>query len=296
MPIMTDEIDGPVPDQPGGILYIVATPIGNLADLSPRAREVLGQVAVVAAEDTRVSRRLLDERADSVSMVSVNEHSERGAVDGLIRQLLAGRDVALVSDAGTPLISDPGYRLVAAAHEAGVRVCPLPGPCAAIAALSVAGLPSDRFFFEGFLPARTGARKKRLEALSDQPGTLIFYVPARDLGAVLGDLAETLSPDRLATLGRELTKLHETIRRDTLDELKVWVQADPNQLRGEAVLVVAGNPEPVGVVNVQALARELAAELPPSRAAGILARLTGQTRKQAWNALQATHPTGESTQ
>ncbi len=284
---MTDEI---VP----GTLYIVATPIGNLADLSPRAREVLGQVAIVAAEDTRISRRLLDGRADSVSMVSVNEHSERGAVDGLISQLVGGRDVALVSDAGTPLISDPGYRLVAAAHEAGVRVCPLPGPCAAIAALSAAGLPSDRFFFEGFLPARSGARRKRLEVLSDQAGTLIFYVPARDLDAVLADLSEILGSDRLATMGRELTKLHETVRRSSLGELQTWVQADPNQSRGEAVLVVAGNPTPADAVNIQALARELAAELPPSRAAKVLARLTGLTRNQAWNALPTSSEAGEA--
>lgn len=273
-----------------GTLFVVATPIGNLADLSPRAQAVLDQVAVIAAEDTRVSQRLLQHRSGSVRMISVNEQSERGAVSGLIEQLKAGQDVALVSDAGTPLISDPGYRLVAAAHEAGVPVCPLPGPCAAIAALSAAGLPSDRFFFEGFLPARQGARRKRIEMLADQSASLIFYVPARDLPPVMADLAMVLGDQREATLARELTKLHETIRRSTLSDLQNFVAADANQQRGEAVLIVSGNPQPQDTISPRALAVELARELPPARAAKVLGRLSGLTRQQAWDVVNEATP------
>lgn len=290
MPAMSGTTPNQQLPEKTGTLFVVATPIGNLSDLSPRAQTVLDQVTVIAAEDTRISQRLLQDRRESVRMISVNEHSERGAVSGLIEQLKAGHDVALVSDAGTPLISDPGYRLVAAAHEAGVPVCPLPGPCAAIAALSAAGLPSDRFYFEGFLPSRQGARRKRLEALADQSGSLIFYVPARDLVPVLADMAEMLGAERLATLGRELTKLHETVRRDSLSSLRAFVAADTNQQRGEAVLVVAGNADSYEPISPQALARELAAELPPARAAKVLARLSGLTRQQAWDLVQSLKP------
>lgn len=273
-------------------LFVVATPIGNLSDLSPRAREILERVEVIAAEDTRISRRLLGDRTRAVRMVTVNEHREASAVSELINLLLAGTDVALVSDAGTPLISDPGYRLVAAAHEAGVAVCPIPGPCAAVAALSVAGLPSDRFHFEGFLPAKSAARTRRLMQLSDQPQTLIFYVPARDLVEVVADMASVFGAQRQATLARELSKLHETIRRSALSELKDWISRDPNQLRGEAVLVVSGHPDPQPAINARALARELVNELPPSRAAKLLARMTNMTRQQAWNLIETlTKPT-----
>jgi 16S rRNA (cytidine1402-2'-O)-methyltransferase len=272
---------------PSGTLYVVATPIGNLDDLAPRARDTLGQVDIIAAEDTRVSRRLLADRDGPVRMISVNEHSEERVVDQLIDSLGNGKQVALVSDAGTPLVSDPGFRLVAAAHEAGIRVCPIPGPCAAIAAMSVAGLPSDRFHFEGFLPARKAARTRRLLVLSELPDTLIFYVPARDLPAVLDDLMATFGPERRATLARELTKLHETVRCANVDQLKQFVADDTNQLRGEAVLVVAGNSKAEAPVSVPLLVRELAAELPPSRAARVLARLTHLSRQQAWDQIQA---------
>lgn len=290
MPPMNDTPSNQQHPAKTGTLFVVATPIGHLSDLSPRARALLDTVGLIAAEDTRVSQRLLSERRDSVRMISVNEHSERGAVSGLIEQLKSGLDVALVSDAGTPLISDPGYRLVAAAHEAGVPVCPLPGPCAAIAALSVAGLPSDRFYFEGFLPPRQAARRKRLEALADQSASLIFYVPARDLAPVLSDMADVLGPDRLVTLGRELTKMHETVRRDSLRSLQDWVAADADQQRGEAVLVVAGNADAHEPISPRALARELTAELPPARAAKVLARLSGLTRQQAWDLVQNLKP------
>jgi 16S rRNA (cytidine1402-2'-O)-methyltransferase len=285
-PMMVDEADSGS-ESSTGTLFVVATPIGNLSDLSPRARELLGRVGLVAAEDTRVSRRLLSERVEPVRMVSVNEHSERGVVDGLISQLQSGRDIALVSDAGTPLISDPGYRLVDAAHQAGIAVCPLPGPCAAIAALSVAGLASDRFLFEGFLPARRGPRRTRLSALADQPATLIFYAPARDLEPVLADMVDTFGAERLACLARELTKLHETVRRDSLSALREWVAHDSDQKRGEAVLVVAGNSAAPAAISPRALASELARELPPARAAKVLARLSDLTRQQAWDLIQS---------
>lgn len=268
-----------------GTLWVVATPIGNLDDLSPRAAATLCRVAVVAAEDTRVSRRLFAD-GQAPEMVSLHEHNEAAVTARLVDRLGQGDDVALVSDAGTPLISDPGYRLVAAAHDAGFAVRTVPGPCAAVAALSVAGLPSDRFWFEGFLPARSGPRRSRLEALADMPATMIFYAPARDLPAIARDMAEVLGEKRLATLGRELTKLHETVCRSSLAELADWISADPDQQRGEAVVVVAGNPDATAPVNPQALARELARELPPSRAAKVLGRLTGINRKEAWRLIE----------
>ncbi len=273
---------GSIDSSQQGCLWVVATPIGHLADLSPRARELLHRVPVIAAEDTRISRRLLEERDTAVRWVVLNEQSEDKAVAELVALMSQGQSVALISDAGTPLISDPGYRLVAAAHEAGIQVSPVPGPCAAVAALSAAGLPSDRFLFEGFLPAKASARRQRLATLSALPTTLIFYVPARDLPAVLQDMADQLGAERLATLGRELTKLHETVRRDTLQALQAWCAEDSNQQRGEAVVVVAGNATPAADIVVSALTRELAQALPPSQAAAILARLTPLSRREAF--------------
>jgi len=279
---MTDFSTG----QPG-TLWVVATPIGNRGDLTERARALLDTVPVLAVEDRRVSQRLLDHRQQPAQMIAVHEHSERREVPRLLERLKSGEDVALLSDAGTPLVSDPGFRLVQAAHEHGVPVRPLPGPCAAVAALSVAGLPSDRFWFEGFLPARAEARRHRLEALAATPVTLILYVPARDLVAVLDDCAATLGGQRAASLARELTKLHETVRRANLDELAAFCRADSDQARGEAVLVIGGaEAEALSPVDPMALARELAEALPPSRAAGVLARLTGLKRKQAWALIQ----------
>lgn len=272
-----------------GTLWIVATPLGNLDDLSPRARAMLAGVDVIAAEDTRVSRKLLPPREKPPRWVALHEHNEPRAVEELIGLLIGGLDVALLSDAGTPLISDPGYRLVDRAHDAGVRVSPLPGPCAAIAALSAAGLPSDRFCFEGFLPARAGQRQKRLEALSYERATLIFYVPARDLYPVLKDAAATLGTNRLATVGRELTKRFETIRRDRLDALAVWVRDDPDQQRGEAVLLIEGVGEESLSRNLDTklLARELASELPPARAARILVKISGMDRREAFSLVES---------
>ena len=269
-----------------GTLWVVATPIGNLDDLSPRAKSLLESVPLIAAEDTRVSSRLLAGRAERAEMVSLHEHNESRVVERLIEKLLGGSDIALVSDAGTPLISDPGYRLVAAAHDADVPVRTVPGPCAATAALSIAGLATDRFWFEGFLPPKPGARRKRLGELAGQAATLIFYAPARDLPAVLEDMTAAFGPDRRATLARELTKLHETVRRDALLPLHDWVVADTDQQRGEAVLVVAGSEDTAPAVDPNALAKELARELPPSRAAKVLARLTGMNRQEAFTLIE----------
>jgi len=271
----------------GGVLYVVATPIGHRGDLSPRAVSILTHVDLIAAEDTRMSQRLLDGSALRGRLISLNEHNEGQRITRLIKSLEAGQSIALVSDAGTPLISDPGFRLVDAVHSAGLGVSVVPGPSAAVAALSVSGLPTDRFWFEGFLPPRSAARKKRLLGLSELAATLIFYVPARDLEAAIDDLAEVLGGDRVACLNRELTKRHETIHRAALTELKDFVSASSNQQLGEAVLVVSGNPSPARPVSVEALVAELAEALPPSRAAAALARLSGIKRQEAWTRIEA---------
>lgn len=267
-----------------GTLWIVATPLGNLDDLSPRARAVLADADVIAAEDTRVSRKLLPPRENPPRWVALHDHNESRVVEELADLMLDGLDVALVSDAGTPLISDPGYRLVDRAHQAGIRVSPVPGPCAAIAALSAAGLASDRFCFEGFLPAKAGQRRKRLASLSRERATMIFYAPARDLVTVLTDAAAALGANRLAAVGRELTKRFETIRRDRLEALATWVQGDPDQQRGEAVVIIEGAAESASspTLDTTLLARELSAELPPARAARILAKLGGMDRRDAF--------------
>ena len=270
-------------------MWIVATPLGNLDDLSPRARGVLAEADVIAAEDTRVSRKLLPPRDKPPRWVALHEHNESKAVDAILEALAAGANVALVSDAGTPLISDPGYRLVDRAHTAGIRVSPVPGPCAAIAALSAAGLPSDRFCFEGFLPAKAGQRLKRLASLARERATLVFYVPARDLHAVLTDAAGTLGANRLAAVGRELTKRFETVRRDRLEALADWVRSDPDQQRGEAVMLIEGAAadSSLPALDTMLLARELAGELPPARAARIVAKISGMDRREAFGLVES---------
>jgi 16S rRNA (cytidine1402-2'-O)-methyltransferase len=275
-----------------GVLYVVATPIGHRADLSPRAASILAHVDLIAAEDTRMTQRLLEGGAGQGRLISLNEHNEGERVATLLKALGEGKSVALVSDAGTPLISDPGFRLLDAIHSAGLTVSVIPGPCAAVAALSVSGLATDRFWFEGFLPPRSAARRKRLQALSDLAATLIFYVPARDLGSVIGDMIETLGAERLACLSRELTKRHETVHRDALSGLRDFVTASANQQRGEAVLVVAGNAAPDRPISVDALVAELAQALPPSRAAAVLARLSGIKRQEAWARIEAARADG----
>ncbi|HET6603842.1 MAG TPA: 16S rRNA (cytidine(1402)-2'-O)-methyltransferase [Xanthomonadaceae bacterium] len=263
-----------------GTLYVVATPIGNLEDLSPRARRTLAEVVLVAAEDTRHTQVLLTRFGIDTPTLAVHEHNEADRCGPLLERLRDGDSVALVSDAGTPLVSDPGFRLVQAARAAGIRVVPVPGPCAAIAALSVAGIASDRFCFEGFLPAKPAARRARLKLLSGEPRTLIFYEAAHRIEAMLRDLAEVFGP-RPTVLARELTKHFETVLEGTPDELAARLQADADQRRGEFVLVVGGAPEDAGAALVQGRrAYELLCRhLSPSQAARVAAELTGAPRK-----------------
>ena len=280
-----------------GTLYVIATPIGHLGDLSPRASELLGQVPVIAAEDTRTSQKLVPSRSTPPHWIALHDRNEPRAAERVLERLRAGDDVALVSDAGTPLISDPGYRVVDGAQSAGIRVLPVPGPCAAIAALSASGLASDRFRFEGFLPARSAARRRQLAALADAPHTLIFYVPARDLVEVLGDMADAFGPDRTGCIARELTKQFENVRRDRLDALRDWTDADPDRRRGEAVVLVAGAADEGrtgrATIAPAALADALAGELPPARAARIIRSLTGLPRAEAFALVEARRSKGD---
>ena len=265
--------------QVSGTLYVVATPIGNLDDISARALRVLAEVALVAAEDTRHSARLLQHFGIATPLQACHEHNEREQGGRFIARLQAGDDVALISDAGTPLISDPGYHLVRQARAAGIRVVPIPGACALVAALSAAGLPSDKFIFEGFLPARMGARRARLERLREEPRTLIFYEAPHRILECLEDLQAIFGVERQAVLGRELTKTFETLKDLPLGELCAWVAADSNQQRGECVLLVAGWQEPQGDALVSAETLRvldlLLTDLPLKRAAALAAEITG---------------------
>jgi 16S rRNA (cytidine1402-2'-O)-methyltransferase len=268
-----------------GGLWVVATPIGNLGDLSARAREALAGADLVAAEDTRHTGQLLAHLGLSRQLVSVHDHNEAERVPGLVARMLAGARVALVSDAGTPLLSDPGAGLVGAALAAGLRVTPVPGPCAAITALSAAGLPADRFAFEGFLPAKPVARRKALEALSREPRTLVFYEAPHRIVEVIDDAIVAFGATRPAAIGRELTKLHESFYRGTLAALAGVAASDANLARGEIVLLVQGHAVPEAAAG-EALPAEaerwlrlLLPHLAPSRAAGVVAEGLGLKRK-----------------
>ena len=266
---------------PAATLHVVATPIGNLGDLSPRARQVLGEVDAICAEDTRRSGQLLAHFGIDTPLLALHEHNEQQLAQRLVARLLAGDSLALVSDAGTPLVSDPGYRLVQAARAAGIRVSPVPGPCALIAALSVAGLPSDRFAFEGFLPAKASARRERLAALAGETRTLVFYESAHRIEESLADLCAAFGGERPAVLARELTKLFETVLDGTLANLQSRVQADPDQRKGEFVLVVQGMGEDADakLAEGRRVHAILARQLPPSAAAKLAAEITGAPRK-----------------
>ncbi|TBV94748.1 16S rRNA (cytidine(1402)-2'-O)-methyltransferase [Azotobacter chroococcum] len=270
-----------------GMLYVVATPIGNLDDITARALRVLREVAVIAAEDTRHSARLLQHFGITTPLVACHEHNERDQGGRFLARLQGGEDVALISDAGTPLISDPGFHLVRQARAAGIRVVPVPGPCALIAALSAAGLPSDRFVFEGFLPAKTAGRLARLEQLKEEPRTLIFYEAPHRLLDCLADLERILGADRLAVMARELTKAFETFQGLPLGKLRAWVAADGNQQRGECVLLVAGwqapaeNSVPAAALRVLEL---LLKEMPLKRAAALAAEITGVRKNLLYQA------------
>lgn len=263
-------------------LYLVATPIGHLDDLSPRARSVLAAVNGILAEDTRQSGVLLRHAGISTPMQALHEHNEAARAEAIVARLRAGESLALISDAGTPLISDPGFRLVAAVRAAGFAVSPIPGPSALIAALSVAGLPTDRFAFEGFLPAKAGERATRLSALATETRTLVFYEAPHRVLETLAAMVEALGPDRRAVLARELTKRFETVLDGTLAELAARVQADADQQRGEIVLVIAGaDPEAADVRRAEGkrLYALLASELPPARAAKLAAQWSGAPKR-----------------
>ncbi|GHA85185.1 ribosomal RNA small subunit methyltransferase I [Lysobacter bugurensis] len=267
--------------QTTGTLHVVATPIGHLGDLSPRARETLAGVDAICAEDTRHTRQLLAHFGIERPLVALHQHNESAQSAQLVARLQAGESLALVSDAGTPLISDPGFRLVRAAREADIRVSPVPGACAAIAAMSVAGIASDRFTFEGFLPAKTGARRERLARLASESRTLVFYEAAHRIQETLDDCAAAFGGERHAALGRELTKLFETVLDGPLDRLRDRVAADPNQRRGEFVLIVegAGDDADARIIEGRRLYAKLAEHLPPSTAAKLAAELSGAPRK-----------------
>jgi len=271
-----------------GRLYVVATPIGNLGDMVPRAIEVLKAVDIIAAEDTRHSARLFRHFNIEGRLVAYHDHNESEQSTWLVGELRAGQDVALVTDAGTPLISDPGYRLVAAAQAAGAPVVPVPGPCALVAALSVSGLPSDRFVFEGFLPHRQAARRARLAELAGERRTLILYESPQRLVDSVQDMVDELGAAREMVLARELTKAFETVRRAPVAQLLDAVRADPDQQRGEIVLLVAGRGDDEAglTTDVTRIASLLAAELPASRAAALAARITGVARQEIYRWLQ----------
>lgn len=270
-------------------LYVVATPIGNFGDMSQRAIEVLQSVNLIAAEDTRHSQRLLQYFAIHTPAMSYHDHSDERALQRIGNCLASGGSVALVSDAGTPLISDPGYRLVRYVQDAGFAVYPLPGPCAAIAALSVSGLPTDRFLFEGFLPAREVARSNRLAALAAEPMTLIFYEAPHRIEASLQTMIEAFGGDREAVLAREITKTFETIRRGSLSALAQFVSADGNQQKGEIVLIVSGKPKDGQDINsdVSTWLLRLARELPAKQVAAVVADCTGLRKNQLYDHLLA---------
>lgn len=263
-------------DRPG-TLYVVATPVGNLGDLSPRAQATLQQVDLVAAEDTRHSAKLLHHFSITTSMISLHEHNERQQARLLIARCREGLSIALISDAGTPLISDPGYRVVRQAREAGIAVVSVPGPCALIAALAIAGLPSDRFVFEGFLPAKKGTRHTRLVQLAGETRTLIFYEAPRRLRETLHTMIEVFEPNREAVLARELTKLHETVYSNTLSELLAWVGQVPEIHRGEVVLLLHGAKKTQDTLRQEAVKalRPLVAALPLKQAVAVAAEITG---------------------
>lgn len=268
-----------------GRLFVVATPIGNLADLSPRALEALGSAALIAAEDTRHTRLLLQAAGVVTPLVSLHAHNESQRVPELLARLADGGDVALVSDAGTPLLSDPGFELVSRAAAAGFTVHTIPGPSAITAALSVAGLPTHRFCFEGFLPPRAAERRAALAELAHETRTLVFFEAPHRIAAALEDLVAHFGAARRAAVARELTKTHETIYRGTLAELSARAQAQENFARGELTVVVAGAAAGANAVDAAELRRTmeiLLRELPPGRAAATAAALTGASRAAAY--------------
>jgi 16S rRNA (cytidine1402-2'-O)-methyltransferase len=269
--IPSDSDDGPAIG-----LYVVATPIGHLSDLSARAVEVLRSVDVLAVEDTRVARVLLDHIGARPRLLSTHAHNEAGSAQAIVERLRAGERIALTCDAGTPGISDPGARVVAAVHAAGLPVIPIPGPSAVTALLSAAGLGDGRFRFDGFLPARSKARRQRLAELAASDVVVVFYESPHRIVETAADLAAELAPDRVVVIGRELTKRFEQVHRCGAAELPGWLDADPNRRRGEFVLAFdAAPPRPIEALPIEAMLRVLCEELPVRQAARLVARIGG---------------------
>lgn len=266
-----------------GCLYVVATPIGNLGDLSPRAQAVLSQVTRVAAEDTRTSGALLAHFGIRTPLLALHEHNEDRIAASVVEALQRGESLALISDAGTPLVSDPGFALVRAARAAGCEVIAVPGPCAAVAALSIAGLPSDSFLFAGFLPPKSGARRERIQELAREPRTVIVYESSHRVSDCARDLAELL-PSRRVLLAREISKRFEQSVQCAASELPAWIARDANRERGEFVLVIEGAPpESASVAQAERVLRVLLGELPAARAAKLAAALTGLRKNELYD-------------
>ncbi|MEE2762555.1 MAG: 16S rRNA (cytidine(1402)-2'-O)-methyltransferase [Pseudomonadota bacterium] len=270
-----------------GVLYIVATPIGNLDDLSTRAVRVLSRVDVVAAEDTRHSGRLLQHLGLSKRMIALHDHNERDRAEGLLRELESGRSVALISDAGTPLISDPGYVLVREARNRGLQVSPIPGPCALVTALSAAGLPTDRFLFVGFLPAKRTGRRAALERLARETATLVFYESPHRILDTVADIAAVLGEGRELVLGRELTKTFETFYADTVEGVLDMLSADPHGSKGEFVVMIHGADQALdddseAALDVDRLIKLLLPELPVKKVAKLAAELSGRPKNELY--------------
>lgn len=268
-----------------GKLFIVATPIGNLEDISLRAIRILSNVSLIAAEDTRHSKKLLNHLKINTPIISLHAHNEKDRIYLLLSHLTKGNDIALISDAGTPLISDPGHNIVYEARKRGFDVIPIPGPCALIAALSVAGLSASRFIFEGFLPTKPGERKVRLKALKDEMRTLVFYESPHRILTLIKDMQAVLGDDRYIVIGRELTKLYETVKAGRLSEIYEWMLENKEQQKGEFVLVIEG------VKNVQKtellpghldLLKILLEELPLNQAVKLAVKMTGESKNRLY--------------
>lgn len=273
-----------------GTLFVVATPIGNREDLTPRARRILGDVDLIAAEDTRHTGRLLSHFGINTRQIALHDHNEEVTVPKLISALKEGKSVALVSDAGTPLISDPGYRVVRAAHAEKIPVSPVPGASAVTAALSVAGLATDRYCFEGFLPNKKVARINRLRKLCDETRTIVFYESVHRIKDTLKDLDEVLGAGRNAFIGRELSKLHEQCVSATLGDLRVMIADGQIATKGEFVLVVEGNRNPdteVATINISQLIAEISAALPANQAVDLVSSLSGRRRNEIYRLMLA---------
>ena len=268
------------------ILYVVSTPIGNLQDLTPRAIETLNRVDLIAAEDTRHSGRLMQHFAISTPMVALHDHNERQRAQSLVQKLAEGQSIALISDAGTPLISDPGYHLVSAVREAGYQVVPVVGPCALIAGLSVSGLATDRFSFYGFLPAKSSGRRQQLQQLERVTHTQVFYESPHRIVATVDDIVSVMGANRRLVLARELTKTFETVYGAKASEVQAWLAADHNQQKGEFVVLLEG-AEPQQLQEIgpeeERMLTLLLAELPIKKAAAITASMTGHKKKALYD-------------